>query len=147
MSRFQNFTLKEFIESSTAKRLGIDNTPDFQHVLNLEELTDKILQPLRVAWGSGLRINSGYRCPALNKAVGGVATSAHLSGYAADIWPINGKFEEFVIFAERWLKAKDISFDQSIIERQGSVKWWHIGIRNQFGLQRRKCLAIDMIGK
>lgn len=147
MARFQNFTLAEFIKSDTAAARGIDNTPDFDHVLNLAELCDKILQPLRVAWGSGLRVTSGYRCRQLNTAVGGVVNSAHISGYAADIQPLNGKFEEFVVFAEHWLRVNDVAFDQSIIETKGTVKWWHIGIRNQFGLQRRKCLAIDMLGK
>ena len=147
MARFQNFTLAEFIKSDTAAARGIDNTPDFDNVAHLEELCDKILQPLRVAWGSGLRVTSGYRCRELNTAVGGVYNSAHISGYAADIQPINGKFEEFVVFAERWLQAGDVAFDQSIIERKGSVRWWHIGIRNQSGLQRRYRLAMDMLGK
>ena len=149
MPRFQNFTLKEFCASETATRRRIDNTPDFDEVLHAVELIDKILQPLRTAWaqadgkGSGLRITSGYRCAVLNKAVGGVSNSAHLAGFAADVQPINGKLEEFIVFAEQWLRANGVAFDQSIREKSGKAEWWHIGIRDRYGRQRRQYLAID----
>ncbi len=73
----KNFSYKEFEESETAERKGIAN------VINTTEIRDSVkalvlnvLQPLRDAWGKPLHINSGYRCPALNEAVGGVPTSA-----------------------------------------------------------------------
>ena len=73
----KNFSYSEFTESSTAKARGIDNSLPNQAVRTaIKELAENILQPLRDAYGSGIRITSGYRCPALNKAVGGVATSA-----------------------------------------------------------------------
>ena len=82
----KNFSYKEFEESETAVRKGIAN------VINTTEIRDSVkalvlnvLQPLRDAWGKPLHINNGYRCPALNEAVGGVPTSAHLSGQAADV--------------------------------------------------------------
>lgn len=82
----KNFSYKEFEESETAIRKGIAN------VINTTEIRDSVkalvlnvLQPLRDAWGKPLHINSGYRCPTLNEAVGGVATSAHLYGQAADV--------------------------------------------------------------
>lgn len=82
----KNFSYKEFEESETAVRKGIAN------VINTTEIRDSVkalvlnvLQPLRDAWSKPLHINSGYRCPALNEAVGGVATSAHLYGQAADV--------------------------------------------------------------
>lgn len=85
MKLSENFSLSEFTRSETADRLGIDNTPSGEVVANLSELCRVVLQPLRDAWGKPLRINSGYRCPALNKAVGGVATSQHCKGCACDV--------------------------------------------------------------
>lgn len=79
------FTINELCKSDTAKAKGIDNTPSAEVVKNLTQLVDVVLDPLRKNWGAPLRVNSGYRCPALNKAVGGSATSDHLYGYAADI--------------------------------------------------------------
>ena len=82
----KNFSYKEFEESETAERKGIAN------VINTTEIRDSVkalvlnvLQPLRDAWGKSLHINSGYRCPQLNKAVGGAPKSYHLLGRAADI--------------------------------------------------------------
>ena len=82
----KNFSYKEFEESETAARKGIAN------VINTTEIRDSVkalvlnvLQPLRDAWGKPLHINSGYRCPALNEAVGGVPTSQHRLGEASDV--------------------------------------------------------------
>lgn len=79
------FTINELCKSDTARAKGIDNTPSAEVVKNLTQLVDVVLDPLRKNWGAPLRVNSGYRCPALNKAVGGSANSDHLYGYAADI--------------------------------------------------------------
>lgn len=79
------FTVKELCKSQTAINKGIDNTPTNIIVKNLNRLIDNVLDPLREAWGKPIIVNSGYRCPALNKAVGGVPTSHHLKGMAADI--------------------------------------------------------------
>lgn len=79
------FTIKELERSATAKRLGIDNTAPQRVVTALKSLVDNVLDPLRETWGSPITVSSGYRCPRLNKAVGGVATSHHLRGMAADI--------------------------------------------------------------
>ena len=137
------FELNEFLHSDTARRKGIENAPTFAQVDHLRELTKMILDPLREAWGSSLKVTSGYRCQSLNSAVGGSVSSAHLQGYAADIVPTVGRLSDFVDFAERWLKANDIAFDQSIREkdRRGN-EWWHIGIRNNAGQQRRQFLAL-----
>lgn len=137
------FTLAEFLHSDTAKKRGIDNTPSPIIVNHLNELVTTILDPIRKAWGSGLIVSSGYRCPALNKAVGGVKTSAHQYGYAADIVPANGKLKQFIDFAEKYLKENDIPFDQSIEEHVKGSHWWHIAVRNANGLQRRKYLTIN----
>lgn len=82
----KDFKYSEFEASDTAKRLGIDNSiPDGDVRDNIKALVENVLQPLRDAWGGPLVINSGYRCLELNKAVGGVPTSQHVLGQAADV--------------------------------------------------------------
>lgn len=81
----KNFKYSEFEKSDTATRLGIDNKIKSDEVKdNIRELVENILQPLRDKWGGPIFINSGYRCLKLNKAVGGVPTSQHVMGMAAD---------------------------------------------------------------
>jgi len=79
------FTFQEFERSDTAYKLAIDNTMPEAARKNVAALVDAVLDPLREAWGKPIIVNSGYRCAALNKAVGGVPTSMHLTGHAADI--------------------------------------------------------------
>lgn len=81
----KHFTLDELTRSATARRFGIDNTPTRQATANLKQLVANILDPLRDAYGAPIYVNSGYRCPVLNRAVGGSASSQHLTGEAADI--------------------------------------------------------------
>ena len=135
------FELKEFLVSDTAKALGIDNTPSFEVVTNLKNLCDEVLNPLRAAWGSGIKVTSGYRCPKLNKAVGGVSQSVHQVGLAADLVPSNGKINEFLTFATDWI-SKNCEFDQVIKEKQGQRKWLHVGLRSLTGAQRHQVLNI-----
>ena len=79
------FTYHELCYSDTAIRKGIENIPDASQLMNLMDLKQRILEPLREAFGRPIYINSGFRCPKLNAAVGGVATSQHMRGQAADI--------------------------------------------------------------
>lgn len=82
----KNFSYREFEASETAKARGITNViSSFEIRDAIRALTLNVLQPLRDAWGAPLRINSGYRCPVLNQAVGGAPTSQHVKGEAADI--------------------------------------------------------------
>ena len=82
----KNFSYAEFEASPTAKAKGIINVISTFEIRDaVRELTLTVLQPLRDAWGEPLHINSGYRCPKLNAAVGGVPTSQHTKGEAADI--------------------------------------------------------------
>ena len=82
----ENFTYKEFFDSPTAKKLGINNTTDKALILNnIKELVFHILQPLRDKFNVPIHINSGYRCLKLNAAIGGVPSSQHVMGQAADI--------------------------------------------------------------
>lgn len=105
-----NFQLKEFIISSTASRLGIDNTPTSREIENLRTLCQQILQPARDALGV-LKINSGFRSAALNRAVNGSPTSDHRQGFAADIVPMNAGTRELAL----WVK-NHCQFDQIILE-------------------------------
>ena len=84
MKKIKYFKLSEFINSVTAKRQQIDNTPSFEVVDNLNRLAD-YLDGIREKYGKPIFISSGYRCPLLNQAVGGVANSQHLKGLAADL--------------------------------------------------------------
>ena len=136
----EHFSLSEFISSPTAEKRNIDNTPNSEIIGNIQELVDKILEPLRVAWGSGIKVNSGYRCPALNKAVGGSSTSAHTTGWAADLKPTNGKIAEFKSFVMKWLKSSGIMFDQYINEFSGNSQLVHIGLYNRSHQQRKQYL-------
>ena len=79
------FTLKELTRSTTATAKGIDNTPTPEVEKNLTLLVENVLDPLREIYGKPITVNSGYRCPELNKAVGGSKTSDHVKGFAADI--------------------------------------------------------------
>ncbi len=82
----KDFSYREFEASETADRAGIANVITSFAVRDaVKALVEEVLQPLRDAWGKPLRINSGYRCPELNRRVGGVETSQHIRGEAADV--------------------------------------------------------------
>jgi putative chitinase len=132
------FTIEELCRSNTANIKGIKNIPTEEHKNHLIELIENILDPLREAWGSPIHVNSGYRSPQLNKAVGGSSTSAHSLGYAADLSPVNGKMSDFKAFVKKWLR--DRKFDQYINEFKGKSEWVHIGYKNSKGRQRGQYL-------
>lgn len=81
----KNFTLPEMVKSEMALRLGLDNTPSEAVIANLKRLAEKVLQPVRDHYATGVKVNSGYRSPMVNAAVGGSKTSDHCQGQAADI--------------------------------------------------------------
>lgn len=138
------FSLKEFIRSETAEKRGIDNTPDFIEVMHLDELRRVVLDPMREAWGGPLVVTSGFRCKALNRAVGGVTDSAHLYGYAADIRPTDKRrTAKFILWAAGWLQDNGIRYDQCIDEKIGGERWLHIAARDGKGRQRRQNLIIQ----
>lgn len=88
------FTITELIYSPTALRLGIKNKPNEEAVKNLNHLVDCVLDRLREWWGSAIIVTSGYRCNALNEAVGGAEYSYHRLGMAADIRPQKGSLAD-----------------------------------------------------
>lgn len=85
MKLTEHFSLEEMIQSSTATKLGIDNTPNKRIVSELTKLCKDVLEPIRQKYNKPIIVTSGYRCAELNKAVKGVKTSQHLLGQAADI--------------------------------------------------------------
>ena len=84
MKLSKNFSLKEFLKSNTAARLGIDNTPTKEEIESMKEYCKKILQPVRDHLGDPIRITSGFRCKELNDAIGGSKTSDHMRARASD---------------------------------------------------------------
>lgn len=121
------FTLDELIQSDTAKKKGIDNTPNEIQKQNLILLIDNILDPLREAYGKPIKVNSGFRCEALNKAVGGASTSEHRNGMASDIVGTpNTKEENKKIF--NLVQELRLPFTQMIWEKGNSIgpDWVHI---------------------
>lgn len=142
MKLSENFTLAELTKSSTATRLGIDNTPDPHQLENLVELCHKVLQPLRDAIGP-IRISSGLRVPALNKAIGGSSTSQHcaINGAAADIdIDDNKKVFDYI--------KNNLQFDQLIWEfgNEKQPDWVHVSYH--YGHNRGQVLkAIKKDGK
>lgn len=145
MAAFKYFTLQELIRSEVAAKKKIDNTPTFEVVDHLRELTEKVLEPLRAAYGMSIIVSSGYRCPALNKAVGGSATSVHQIGYAVDL-QVNGSFEEFRDFVVEWFRKTGTRFDQILLERNKATgaKWIHIGLYNNAGQQRGQIKVMEV---
>ena len=135
------FTLEELLTSATARQKSIENLPSFEVVEHLKELVE-FLDQLRTAWGSGIRVSSGFRNEKLNKSVGGVPSSVHMIGYAADLQPSNGKFKEFAEFVQKWLADKD--YDQAIIESKGKTRWVHLALYNNSGKQRKMCFLMDV---
>ena len=109
------FTLEELLKSSTALNKKIENIPSWEVIEHLLELAS-FLDGIREAWGSGIGVSSGFRCPRLNNVVGGVSGSAHMTGYAADIYPINGKMAEFEKFLKVYLKDKMFDNDGNIVK-------------------------------
>lgn len=132
-----NFSLRELTRSTTAQRLGIDNTPSDTVIVNLLLLARNILQPLRDEFREPLVINSGYRSPALNRAVGGVANSQHLTGEAADIKaPDRATALNWLI----WINIH-LSFDQILLETSGpGVVWLHVSFRRDPSLNRHEMI-------
>ena len=106
----ENFTWSEMQRSETARRMGIDNTvPEGPARQAVVLLVTRVLQPLRKAWGRPLVINSGYRSPELNEAVGGVPGSQHVRGEAADI-----AAPDPLLLAQTAVRSR-IPFDQMIL--------------------------------
>jgi hypothetical protein len=140
----QNFSIFEATRSSKAIQLGIDNSLTPSLMQQATWFAETVLQPLRDAIGKPFIVSSWYRCPALNKAVGGVYNSSHLSATAADI-NIKGltsqeAFDALLVA----LKDLRIDFDQLIIERntKTGATWVHLGAKKTGNRQQHLKLTV-----
>ena len=131
----KHFTVAEFVRSEKADKQAIDNRLPKELLPNVQALVDNVLDPLREAYGKPITVTSGYRCPALNKAVGGSATSQHISGQAADITAGNRKENKRLFYL---IQELGLPFDQLIDEKNFS--WVHVSYRE--GVNRNQVLAL-----
>ena len=145
MKLSKNFTLKEFAKSMTATRLGIDNTPEDEHLENAKLLFERVVQPVRERFGI-TRISSGYRGPELNKAIGGSTTSQHCKGQAVD-FECDGT-DNLVV--AKWIRDF-LDYDQLISEfyEEGDPTsgWIHVSYNNKAENRRSTLTAQRVDGK
>ena len=134
MQLTKNFNLSEFTYSITADVNKINNTPDEDVINNLRELCINVLQPLRDYFNCPIKITSGYRCPALNRKVGGNVGSQHIKGYACDIIVPNHDMEEVFDYM-----AIHLPYDQLLFEydRKKKSTWIHVSYVK--GKNRKYC--------
>ena len=135
----EHFTLEEMIVSPTAKRLGLSNQPTPEHIENMRYCCEKILEPVRAKFGP-VTINSSYRAPRVNQAVGGSKTSQHVNGQAID-FEVKGVDNKTVA---DWV-ADNLEFDQVILEfyTKGDKNsgWVHASIKKEGGNRRQRLIA------
>jgi len=139
-----NISYKEATYSATAKRLGIKNKPEKEHIENMELIAEKIFQPLREWVGEPIRINSFYRSEELNSRIGGAISSAHKDGLAMDLDSFGGK-TNLEIF--HYIKD-NLDFDVLINEypnEDGEPKWIHVSWNKK--KNRKQVLEIKRKGK
>ena len=134
-----HFTMEELCASDTAKKKGINNKPNAQQMINLVYLCAYVLEPLRVAMKEPIKIGSGFRCEALNKAVGGVSNSQHMKGQAVDLC-IDGDMKK----GKKWFEyiRKNLPFDQLILEHNSKGSYWvHVSyVYPDFGKNRNQVI-------
>lgn len=139
----KNFTLEECCYSDTAKKLGIQNIPDESGISKLKLLCEKIAQPIRDHYGKPVTVNSGYRGPELNKAVGGASKSQHCKCEALDL-EIKGVSNYDLAM---WIKD-NLDFDQLILEYADNIKndknsgWVHVSYSSE-STNRHQVLTIN----
>ena len=138
MKLTEHFNLSEFVRSDTATRLGIDNSiNDPEIIANIKNLCEHVLEPLRAYANCPIIINSGYRCPQLNAAVGGSRRSQHMKGEACDIRITDAATGDRWF---RWMK-ENLPYDQLFKERahksSGSF-WIHVSLTRNEEKNRRQ---------
>lgn len=139
MKLSKNLSLAEVTKSTTAKRLGIDNTPDDWTTENLRQVAINIFQPLRDAFKCPIYVSSGYRSPELNTAIGGSVRSQHVEGRALDLdADVFGNCTNSQIF--QYIK-NNLEFDQLIWEfgDENNPDWVHVSYVYD-GINRKRCL-------
>lgn len=140
MNLSKNLTLFEMTRSEVAKRKGVSNQPTPEHIANMIVLAEKVFEPIREHFGVPIYVSSGYRSAALNKKIGGVKNSQHLTGEAIDIdlsgHPSNITNKEVFNFIK-----DNLNFDQLIAEyKEGNdLGWVHVSYK-AVGNQRKQIL-------
>jgi len=139
MKLTENFSLSEMIVSPTAKKLGLSNNPTPEHIENMRYCCEKILEPVRAKFGA-VTINSSYRAPLVNQAVGGSKTSQHVNGQAID-FEVKGVDNKTVA---DWI-GDNLEFDQVILEfyTKGDKNsgWVHASIKKGGGNRKVRMIA------
>lgn len=134
------FSIKELTKSATAARKGIKNDPSIEVCKSLTALIEKVLDPLREAYGKPIIVSSGYRCPKLNAAVGGSASSQHVKGEAADIRSVADTPEENKKLFDLIVKL-GLPYDQLINEY--NYDWVHVSFGPRHRRQKLKAVRIN----
>tara|TARA_R110002110_G_scaffold46921_2_gene141331 strand:+ start:4845 stop:5300 length:456 start_codon:yes stop_codon:yes gene_type:complete len=129
---------REGVYSATATRKGIDNTPNDDQLSNMRSIAEEVFEPLRAYVGGPIKINSFFRCPELNTAIGGSSKSQHCKGQAIDIDDTFGRMTNAEMYY--WIK-KYLEFDQMIWEfgDDDNPDWVHISYVSE-SENRNRCL-------
>jgi len=134
----EHVSYKEGVRSTTALRLGLNNDPSEEHLENMKMVSEKVFEPLRAFVKGPIRINSFYRGPELNKAIGGSSKSQHCKGQAMDIDDTYGHMSNATMFD--WIR-KTLSYDQMIWEfgTENNPDWVHVSYVSE-EKNRNRCL-------
>ena len=134
----EHISYKEGVYSTTAMRREIDNTPNDEQLDNMETIAEKVFEPLREWVGGAIKINSFFRCPELNKAIGGSSKSQHCQGQAIDIDDTYGVVANSEMY--HYIK-ENLDFDQLIWEfgDDDNPNWVHVSYVSKEG-NRNRCL-------
>ena len=142
----EHISYKESVYSRTATRLNIDNNPNDRQLLNMETIADEVFEPLRMWVGGPIKINSFFRSPELNTAIGGSTKSQHCQGQAIDLDDTFGRATN----AEMYEFIKEhLDFDQIIWEfgNDDSPDWVHVSYVSAQENRKRCLLAYKEKGK
>jgi zinc D-Ala-D-Ala carboxypeptidase len=134
----KHVSYKEGVYSITALRLGLKNDPSDDHLYNMIKVSENVFEPLRTHVGGPIKINSFYRGPELNKAIGGSAKSQHCHGQAIDIDDTYGHASNAEMF--NWIRA-NLNYDQMIWEfgTDENPNWVHVSYVSKEE-NRNRCL-------
>ena len=134
----KHISYKEGVYSVTAIRKGIDNEPNEEQLSNMKLVAEKIFEPVRIHFKVPIKVNSFFRSPDLNKAIGGSTRSQHCKGQAIDIDDTYGKIKNSDIY---WWIKENLDFDQMIWEfgNNDNPDWVHVSYVSP-DKNRNRCL-------